>query len=83
MNIKTNITAGTLICIPSAYAIDEPNWIFDEKLDRYTLVALTDIRGNKLILGAPYLRPANIKENLASVKDKFNDIELALERLLE
>ena len=63
-NIKTNQTTGTLICIPKTYAIDEPKVGFDDKIDRYTLAALTYIRGNRIILGSLYLRSALMKDTV-------------------
>ena len=41
-NTYTNMSGGTLICIPDNYAMDEPEVVFDKDFDRYTFVALTD-----------------------------------------
>lgn len=60
---NTNIskTAGTLICIPKNYTNDKSKIIFYNKYDRYTLIALTNNRGSRIILGALYLRLALLR----------------------
>ena len=76
------MSGGTMISIPKNYAREETKVVFDEKLDRYTLVALTDSEENNIILGDLYLTPAIVNYTVALVKEQYNDIEKALDYLL-
>ena len=76
------MTAGTLINIPKQYTLDEPWVIFDNYYDIYTIVSLVNEKGTRMLLGAIYVRPPLMQDNVSSVAKQFNDIEKLIDHIL-
>ena len=77
-NQQSNMTVGYLICLPKQYFLEKPEVMYDN-FDRYTLIAYTDDKARKILLGAIYIRPALMKSVLEDISKQFSEIEFAIE----
>ena len=66
-NQQSNMTAGTLICIPKQYFIEKPVVVYDE-FDRFTLIAYVNDKANKILLGSVYMRPSLMKTGVEAIE---------------
>ena len=81
VNSYSNMTGGTLICIPKQYFKVGPVEVYDQ-LDRFNLVAFINQKGEKWLLGSIYFRPTHLK-NDNDISKNFDDLSTSIDNLLE
>ena len=81
VNKYSNMTGGTLICIPKQYFTVSPVEVYDQ-LDRFNLVAFVNQKGEKWLLGSIYLRPTYLK-NENDISKHYDDLSTSIDNLLE
>ena len=82
-SVNSNMTARTIKSILKQYTMKKPRIVFDKKHDRYTFVALIDVKGIKIILGAIYIRPTLLQDSTSSLVKQFNDLDKVLDSILK
>ena len=61
--------SGTLISIPDNYTCKEVKMVYDRKHGRFILISWEDTTGNRLIIGAIYLRLALMNDTVATIRE--------------